>query len=52
MVPTQLGLQDSTTQYPKADFPEQSQSEPRLAKKMRPKPDRGEESYFARAGAT
>ena len=42
---TQYDMQDPTTQYPKADFPEQSQSEPGLAKTMIPKPDHGEETY-------
>ena len=42
---TQLDMQDPVTQYPKADFPVQTQSEPGLAKKMIPKPDHGEETY-------
>jgi NAD(P)-dependent dehydrogenase (short-subunit alcohol dehydrogenase family) len=42
---TQLDVHDPVTRYPKADFPKQSQPEPGLAKKMRPRPDHGEESY-------
>jgi NAD(P)-dependent dehydrogenase (short-subunit alcohol dehydrogenase family) len=43
---SQYDMQDPTTQYPKADFPEQEQSEPGLAKAMEPKPDHGEETYM------
>ncbi len=42
---SQYDMQDPTTQYPKADFPQQKQSEPGLAKAMEPKPDHGEETY-------
>ena len=42
---TQLDMQDPVTQYPKADFPVQTQDEPGLAKKMTPKPDHGEKTY-------
>lgn len=42
---SQYDMQDPVTQYPKADFPEQSQTEPGLAKAMVPKPDHGEETY-------
>jgi hypothetical protein len=33
------------TQYPSPKFPAQTQPEPGLAKKMKPKPDHGEDSY-------
>jgi NAD(P)-dependent dehydrogenase (short-subunit alcohol dehydrogenase family) len=42
---TQLDMRNPATQYPKADYPKQLQDEPGLAKKMRPKPDHGEDSY-------
>jgi len=42
---TQYDMQDPTTQYPKADFPDQPQEEPGLAKDMQPKPDHGEDTY-------
>jgi NAD(P)-dependent dehydrogenase (short-subunit alcohol dehydrogenase family) len=42
---TQLDMQDPVTQYPKADFPIQTQDEPGLAKKMTPRPDHGEKTY-------
>lgn len=45
MSKTQYDIQDPTTQYPKADFPKQTQKEPGLAKKMTPKPDHGEATY-------
>lgn len=45
MSKTQYDMQDPTTQYPKADFPEQTQEEPGLAKDMTPKPDHGESTY-------
>jgi NAD(P)-dependent dehydrogenase (short-subunit alcohol dehydrogenase family) len=38
-------MQDPTKQYPKPQFPKQSQKEPGLAKAMEPKPDHGEETY-------
>ncbi|HYG83844.1 MAG TPA: SDR family oxidoreductase [Verrucomicrobiae bacterium] len=41
----QYEMQDPTTQYPRPEFPEQTQPEPGLAKDMTPKPDHGEESY-------
>lgn len=42
---TQLDMQDPVTQYPKADYPVQTQDEPGLVKKMVPKPDHGEKTY-------
>lgn len=42
---TQYTLQDPTTQYPKADFPKQTQPESGLEQKMEPKPDHGEKTY-------
>jgi NAD(P)-dependent dehydrogenase (short-subunit alcohol dehydrogenase family) len=41
----QFTMQDPREQYPKPKFPEQTQSEPGLAKEMTPKPDHGEDSY-------
>jgi hypothetical protein len=41
----QYTMQDPTTQYPKPKFDKQTQSEPGLAKDMKPKPDHGEDSY-------
>lgn len=41
----QYSMQDPTKQYPKPEFPAQTQPEPGLAKKMVPKPDHGEDSY-------
>jgi NAD(P)-dependent dehydrogenase (short-subunit alcohol dehydrogenase family) len=41
----QYAMQDPTKQYPKPEFPKQTQAEPGLAKKMMPKPDHGEDSY-------
>lgn len=41
----QFRMQDPRTQYPRPEFPKQTQSEPGLAKDMAPKPDHGEESY-------
>ena len=41
----QYHMQDPTKQYPKADFPKQTQSEPGLARDMQPKPDHGEQTY-------
>ncbi len=41
----QYDIQDPTKQYPRADFPEQRQPVPGLAREMTPKPDHGEESY-------
>jgi NAD(P)-dependent dehydrogenase (short-subunit alcohol dehydrogenase family) len=38
-------MQDPKTQYPATKYPKQIQPEPGLAKKMKPKPDHGEESY-------
>ncbi|HEY8998781.1 MAG TPA: SDR family oxidoreductase [Candidatus Saccharimonadales bacterium] len=38
-------LQNPVTQYPRPNFPQQSQPEPGLAQKMQPKPDHGEKSY-------
>jgi NAD(P)-dependent dehydrogenase (short-subunit alcohol dehydrogenase family) len=38
-------MQDPKTQYPATKYPKQTQPEPGLAKKMKPKPDHGEESY-------
>ncbi len=38
-------LQDPVTKYPQPKFDKQTQSEPGLAQKMRPKPDHGEDSY-------
>lgn len=44
-MPTQIDMQNPVTQYPKADFPMQTQDEPGLTKKMRPRPDHGEITY-------
>jgi NAD(P)-dependent dehydrogenase (short-subunit alcohol dehydrogenase family) len=41
----QYTLQNPTTQYPAPKFKKQAQSEPGLAKDMKPKPDHGEDSY-------
>jgi NAD(P)-dependent dehydrogenase (short-subunit alcohol dehydrogenase family) len=41
----QFEMQDPTKQYPKPEFPEQTQPVPGLAREMDPKPDHGEESY-------
>jgi len=41
----QTALQNPTNQYPEPKFPKQTQPEPGLANKMRPKPDHGEASY-------
>jgi NAD(P)-dependent dehydrogenase (short-subunit alcohol dehydrogenase family) len=41
----QYTFQDPTKQYPKPKFSKQTQSEPGLAKEMKPKPDHGEDSY-------
>jgi NAD(P)-dependent dehydrogenase (short-subunit alcohol dehydrogenase family) len=41
----QFTMQDPTTQYPRPEFPKQTQEEPGLAQDMTPKPDHGEESY-------
>lgn len=38
-------MQDPRTQYPQPEFPKQTQPEPGLASKMKPKPDHGEETY-------
>ncbi len=38
-------MQDPVKQYPRPPFPKQPQPAPGLAKKMKPKPDHGEESY-------
>jgi hypothetical protein len=38
-------MQDPIEQYPKPPFPEQTQPEPGLTGKMKPKPDHGEETY-------
>jgi NAD(P)-dependent dehydrogenase (short-subunit alcohol dehydrogenase family) len=43
--PDQHTIQDPTSQYPEPPFNKQTQDEPGLAQKMRPKPDHGEESY-------
>lgn len=45
---SQYDMQNPVTQYPKADWPKQTQSEPGLAKDMQPKPDHGEESYVGK----
>lgn len=45
MAHTQHDMRNPLTQYPKAHFPKQKQGEPGLAKKMKPKPDHGEETY-------
>jgi NAD(P)-dependent dehydrogenase (short-subunit alcohol dehydrogenase family) len=42
---SQYTMQDPTKQYPRPTFPKQTQSEPGLARVMKPKPDHGEESY-------
>ncbi len=44
-VSNQHVMQDPVSQYPKPPFPRQKQSEPGLAKAMKPKPDHGETSY-------
>src|SRR3954468_25311 len=41
----QYTMQDPVKQYPAPKFNKQTQPEPGLAKKMRPKPDHGETSY-------
>jgi NAD(P)-dependent dehydrogenase (short-subunit alcohol dehydrogenase family) len=41
----QYEMQDPTRQYPRPEFPDQTQSPPGLAREMDPKPDHGEESY-------
>src|SRR5581483_2264598 len=41
----QATLKDPTKLYPQPKFDKQTQPEPGLAKKMRPKPDHGEDSY-------
>ncbi len=41
----QLSIQDPVKQYPKPPFAKQSQPEPGLARRMKPQPDHGEESY-------
>ena len=41
----QYEMQDPTRQYPRPEFPEQTQSPPGLAREMDPKPHHGEESY-------
>ena len=41
----QFEMQDPTKQYPRPEFPEQTQPVPGLAREMDPKPDHGEESY-------
>lgn len=41
----QYTLQDPTMQYPRPEFPKQSQEVPGLARDMQPRPDHGEESY-------
>ena len=41
----QYEMQDPTRQYPRPEFPGQTQSPPGLAREMDPKPDHGEESY-------
>jgi NAD(P)-dependent dehydrogenase (short-subunit alcohol dehydrogenase family) len=41
----QYTMRDPTTQYPRPPFPEQPQSAPGLARKMKPPPDHGEDSY-------
>ncbi|HET8708897.1 MAG TPA: SDR family oxidoreductase [Candidatus Saccharimonadales bacterium] len=41
----QYAMQDPTTQYPRPDFPEQTQPEPGLAARMKPLSDHGETSY-------
>lgn len=41
----QHAMRNPTIQYPVPPFEEQEQPEPGLAKKMKPKPDHGEESY-------
>jgi len=41
----QFTMQDPTTQYPRPEFPKQTQSEPGLATDLTPKPDHGELSY-------
>jgi NAD(P)-dependent dehydrogenase (short-subunit alcohol dehydrogenase family) len=41
----QYQMRDPVKQYPGPKFPKQTQPEPGLAKKMKPKPDHGEESY-------
>lgn len=43
--PNQYDMQDPTSQYPKPEFPSQTQPAPGLAQAMDPKPDHGEESY-------
>ncbi|MGA9925390.1 MAG: SDR family oxidoreductase [Isosphaeraceae bacterium] len=41
----QYEMQDPTKQYPGAEFSEQRQPPPGLAREMEPKPDHGEQSY-------
>jgi hypothetical protein len=41
----QYEMQDPIRQYPRPEFPGQTQSPPGLASEMNPKPDHGEESY-------
>jgi NAD(P)-dependent dehydrogenase (short-subunit alcohol dehydrogenase family) len=41
----QYTKKNPVTQYPAPEFPAQTQPEPGLAKKMKPKPDHGEEIY-------
>lgn len=41
----QYVMQNPVTQYPRPDFPKQTQNEPGLAHEMTPKPDHGEETY-------
>ncbi len=41
----QFEMQDPTKQYPRPEFPEQTQPVPGLAREMDPKPDHGEKSY-------
>jgi NAD(P)-dependent dehydrogenase (short-subunit alcohol dehydrogenase family) len=42
---TESRLEDPVTKYPKPPFPEQVQSWPGLASRMRPRPDHGEQTY-------
>ena len=41
----QFDIQDPTNQYPRPEFPAQTQAVPGLAREMDPRPDHGEESY-------
>jgi NAD(P)-dependent dehydrogenase (short-subunit alcohol dehydrogenase family) len=41
----QYTMQNPLNQYPKPDFPKQTQSEPGLSSEMTPEPDHGEQTY-------